>query len=468
MEVRQEIKSLLNNKIFKAGSWYTVANFLSKGIIFITIPIFTRILSTSDYGIVSLFTAWLSIFTIIIGLGLNESIRRAKYEYTEVYDQFVSSITFLSVLIFLTYLCLFIIFKDFFITITQLPEFLFYFMVSQAFFIYIQNFALTKYQVEYKYKIVSLINVSVSISGVLLSILFIYSFFIDERYYGKIIGDGALRYIIGFIFLVILLKNGKRLINLKYWKFALVLGIPLVFHALGLIINAQFDRIIINKYWGFSATGIYSFAYQVGMIIQVLFISIDQAWNPWFFEKFKENSLSMIRARAKIIRNIFTGLYTLVLMISPELIRLMADESYWDGLYIVPWIFMANYFFFIYALEVNVEYACKRTGLIAVGTILSSLINIGLNLIFVPIYGYIAAAITTTISFYILFLFHYLITSKVLKKTVYGFVFHMQSTIYVLVITGYFLVFQDSLIFRIIGVFLFSAILIKLTFLKRP
>ncbi|MED4206631.1 lipopolysaccharide biosynthesis protein, partial [Neobacillus mesonae] len=249
-----------------------------------------------------------------------------------------------------------------------------------------------------------------------------------------------------------LLKRGKTLVNFKFWKFGLVFGIPLVFHNLGLIVNTQFDRIAINNYLGSSETGIYSFAYQVGMIVQVLFISIDQAWNPWFLEKYDNGEYSKIRKRAKIMRNIFTVLYTSVLMISPELVKLMADKSYWEGLYLVPWIFMGYYFVFLYALEVNVEYASKRTGMIATGTIISALINIVLNMIFVPIYGYMAAAVTTLISYVVLFIFHYVITSRIIKSKVYGIKFYLQSIIFVLFITGFFLIFQDSFLLRIFGI----------------
>jgi len=455
------LREIIGNKVVKAGSWYTVTNFFLKGIGFLTIPIFTRLLTTADYGVVSLYAAWLSIFAVFIGLNLNESIRRAKYEYSEVYDEFVSSITFLSLIIFLVYLSFFTLFLDFFISVTRLPKLLFCFMVFQAFFGYIRNTAMTKYRLEYRYKVTSLINISVTVVGVLLSILLVTQVFSDERYIGKIIGGGALTIIVGLFFLVFLLKKGKKLICLEYWKFGLVLGIPLIFHCLGLIVNAQFDRIIINKYLGSSLTGIYSFAYQVGMIVRVFFISIDQAWNPWFFEKFKNQEHDKIKKRARTMRNFFTVLYASVLMVSPELIRIMADESYWEGLYIVPWIFMAHYFIFMYALEVNVEYACKRTELIAAGTIISALINIGLNIIFVPIYGYVAAAVTTVISYYALFLFHYLITSRVLKRTEYGFGFHLQSTVFVLGITTYFLIFQNSLPFRIVGILLFWGMLYR-------
>lgn len=457
------IKNIIGNKVVKAGGWYTLTNLFLNGISFITIPVFTRLLTTGDYGKVSLYASWLSIFTIFIGLSMSESIRRAKYDYSEVYDEFVSSITFFSLIVFIGFLIIFTVLINFFTSITDLSKLLFYFMIFQSFFGCITNIAMTKYRLEYRYKITSLISIFTAIAGVLLSIFLITQGASDKRYIGKIIGGGVLNIIVGLFFLIFIIKKGKKLICLEYWKFGLVLGIPLIFHGLGLVVNAQFDRIIINKYLGSSVTGIYSFAYQVGMIVQVLFTSIDQAWNPWFFEKFKANEHDKIKERARTMRNLFTVLYASVLLVSPELIRIVADKKYWDGLYIVPWIFMSYYFVFMYALEVNVEYACKRTELIAAGTIFSALINIGLNIVFVPIYGYIASAAATVISYYALFLFHYFITSRVLKRTEYGIAFHMQSTMFVFGITMFFLIFLNSLLFRMIGILIFWGIFYILT-----
>lgn len=89
-----EFKNILNNSLVKAGSWYTITNFFGKGIAFLTIPIFTRLLSTEDYGIVSLLTSRVGTFSIIISLDLMGSVGRGKTEFKEKYNEFSSSILF--------------------------------------------------------------------------------------------------------------------------------------------------------------------------------------------------------------------------------------------------------------------------------------------------------------------------------------------------------------------------------------
>ncbi|MGM0607603.1 MAG: oligosaccharide flippase family protein [Candidatus Muiribacteriota bacterium] len=459
MEGKIKIKDFLNHKVVKAGSWYTLSEFFLKGITFLTIPIFTRLLSTSDYGIVSLYHTWVAIFVIFFSISLRGSIGIAKTDFKNSYNQFVSSVTFLSIIIFAIFFIIFFSFSETFIKITGLTEFLFFFMLFQAYFMGIKNFLISKLRFEYKYKQVAFISIVTVITGIIFSVYLILNVYSNNPYFGAILGKGSLYIVSGAIFLFYIFFYGKTLINLKYWKYSLILGLPVVFHSLSQIINVQFDRILINKYIGESATGIYSFAYNVGMIVIVLISSFNAAWVPWFFEKINEKNLLLIKKRALSYRNIFTLIYSCILFVSPELIRLMADQSYWKGLHIIPWIFMAYYLQYMYTFEVNVEMAMKKNNMMAVGTVLSALINIGLNIIFIPKYGYEAAAITTVISYFFLFFFHFLITRFFLKKNIFGFFFHLKSLFYLVIITGIFMLFQNLLIIRLILIFLIFLLL---------
>jgi O-antigen/teichoic acid export membrane protein len=444
------IKNILNHKVVKASGWYTLTNFFLKGLAFLTIPIFTRLLTTGDYGTVALYTSWVGIFTIVMTLDLKVSVGRGFYDFKEEYNQFVSSVIFLSLLVFCSFLGLFIIFNDFFLNITGLTKILFYIMIFQAYFAFVNEYAIYKFKFEYKYKLVSILTITTTIAGILLSIFLVVNVFETQRYLGKIIGGASIAITAGIFWFIYLIIKGKKLVDFKYWKYALFLSVPLIMHNVSGIVNNQFDRIIINKYLGDSPTGIYSFAYNVGMIVTVLLASLNQAWVPWFYEQMDKKNYANIKKKADTYRDFFVLAYALLLFISPELVRIMADERYWEGLYIVPWIFMAYYFQYMYTLEVNVEFFHKRTGLISLGTILSAAINVVLNIILIPIYGYPAAAVTTAISYLFLFIFHYILTSKVIKHSVWGIRFHLKSLIYLVFITLAFIMLQDLILLRIL------------------
>ena len=82
-----------NNKFLKAGLGYTIGNFLLKGITFLTIPLFSRLLTPTDYGYVNVFLSYDTILSIVIGLGFHASIKNAKYEFDNI-DEYCSTILF--------------------------------------------------------------------------------------------------------------------------------------------------------------------------------------------------------------------------------------------------------------------------------------------------------------------------------------------------------------------------------------
>lgn len=321
-----KVKAIYNNRVVKAGSWYTITEFFLKGITFLTIPIFTRLLSPSDYGIASLYTTWIGIFTILIGLNLNTSITRGKYDFKDDYDAFVSSTMFLSVIIFVCYIIIFLLFDDIIQNMTGLSKGLFYLMIFQAYFSFVRTSIIAKLRVEYNYKLISIISIAINVIGVLLLIWLIIFVFQEHPYIGKVLGSGILVIITGIVFLGYLIIPGReKLCNYDYWKYALALSIPLILHSLSSIVNAQFDRIIINRYIGESATGLYSFAYNVGMIMTVLVQALDQAWSPWVYEMMEENNFEKIRFRGRIYRDVFSIAFAGLLFFSPEIIKVMAD-----------------------------------------------------------------------------------------------------------------------------------------------
>ena len=86
-----------DGKSLKAGIWYTASSFLVKSISFITMPIFTRILSKNEIGIFSVSTTWISILTAILSLNLYDTVILARYDYKDEkeYREYLSTITLL-------------------------------------------------------------------------------------------------------------------------------------------------------------------------------------------------------------------------------------------------------------------------------------------------------------------------------------------------------------------------------------
>ena len=88
---RQRKNARQYNEI-KAGLWYTIGNMLIKSIPFLTLPIFTRLLSTADFGIYNTYISYESVLGIILGFGISGTIKIAKVDFKDNFEQYISSI----------------------------------------------------------------------------------------------------------------------------------------------------------------------------------------------------------------------------------------------------------------------------------------------------------------------------------------------------------------------------------------
>lgn len=432
------IKEIFKNKVIKAGSWYTITNFLIKGVNFLTIPIFTALLSTSEYGITNIYLSWVNIVSILMGFELYTILGKARTDLKEEYDTFHSSAIFFSLTSFSVFVIFSVVFKDIFLSFTGLSPLLSYLMLAHAYGYFLQQYLINKYRFDYQYKNVSIINVFLTGLGVFLSIVLILTVFSNQPVEGKIIGQLIPIIVIGLYTIYYFLKKGKFKIKLPHWKYILLLGTPLIVHAVSRVLNNQFDRILIDRYVGASEAGIYSFVYNIGTVLQVILISFNQAWVPWFYDKMEENNRKLIRSVGKGYRDLFTFIFAGILLLSPEIMTVMAgDSSYITSttMMIVLWILMADYFQFMYNLEVYVEIFHKRTSLVSIASVIAAIINVTLNIIFIPQYGSIAAAITTVIAFLTMFIMHYFMASVVIGDSIFGKKFHLVSIIKLVIIS---------------------------------
>ena len=104
-----------SNVAIKAALWFTICNLLQKGITMISMPIFTRLLSTEQYGVLTIYNSWYSIISIIVTLNLAGGvIFNAMTKYEDDKDRFISSMQGLSTLITIIFFVIYICFQNYF------------------------------------------------------------------------------------------------------------------------------------------------------------------------------------------------------------------------------------------------------------------------------------------------------------------------------------------------------------------
>ncbi len=407
------IKKIFSNNLIKNGAYYTLGTFILQGINFLTLPLYTRILTTKDFGITSLYTAWQSVVVIFLCLQTFSTIQNAKVTYEdEEYREYNSNIVVLSFISFFIFAVIIMGFSKQFSKLSGLSVNLIFLMLLHSFFTLGVTFKNTILRFDGKAEKQLFISMFYTIFNVGLSIYFITSVPSLEKATGKILGAVVPSIILGgYFYLEIILKK-KPTFKKEHFIFCLTLGLPLILHNLSHIVLTSSDRMMIEKFIGLEETGIYGFTYTIGTILSTAAGAFGSAWVPWYFERLKSEKYDEIKIYSKNYLDFFTLVTVGFIFVSPEIVRFMGSTDYWIGKYFLPWIIFGCYFIFLYSFPVNYEFYVKKTNYIALGTSLSAVINLVLNYIFIPKYGSFGAALTTLASYFFLFVFHETIARK--------------------------------------------------------
>ena len=105
-----------------------------------------------------------------------------------------------------------------------------------------------------------------------------------------------------------------------------------------------------------------------------------------------------------------------VALISPEIIKIIGTADYQIAVYVIPVVTLGVYYTFVYDLYASIEFYFGATKYVMYASVTGALLNIVLNAIFIPKYGFIAAAYTTLVCYFIFMIVHYLFSKKVLRQ----------------------------------------------------
>lgn len=394
--------------VIKAGIWYTLSSFLTKGVAFITTPIFTRLLSSNDYGEYSNFVAWAGILVIVATMEMHATVNRARYDYDNL-DGYLSSVAITGTIVTTVLWGIVQLFPDFFCRFfsMDMPYINILFittMVSPAL-----QLLQAKNRINYKYKT----YVALSFGSVLLSTLVSLGLVLlmQNKLAGRIIGHYGTVFVIDLCVYIYIIYKGRQF-KWSECKYALLICIPMIPHLLSKYILNQSDRIMIKQFCGASDTAFYSLAYNCAMIPIMLATATNVAWSPWSSEKIHEGKYETVRKASYYYILLFYCVVLGIFVLGPEVVLILGGKKYAEAVNVLPPVVMGAAFQFLYNLYVSLEQFAKKTVGMAFGTIAAALINIGLNWLLIPRYGYIAAAYTTLVGYACLLVIHFFLAKR--------------------------------------------------------
>lgn len=410
------LKKIKNNRVVQAGMGYTVGNYFLKGINLLTMPIFARLMNTSDYGLFNVYMAYEGVFVILIGVTLHSSLKGAKYEFSNDYRSYVSSISIIPIIMLLFALVIVNVFSKAMIALLGLNIFVLNLLMIHSYCSALLQFYNADLSISYRYKSFLKISFFNTATNVFISLVLMITLFRDMKYAARIIGCVTPLVIISVYILSKIFSVEKPKFNKSFWKFGIKYSLPIVPHGLSQIVLSQFDRIMISTLVSVSAAGIYSFAFNINTIVQILVNSLDTVYGPWYYEKIEMKQFKQIKNISSLYIYFIWCVIVSIMLVAPEIVLILSGREYYESRIVVLPLLACTFFTFLYLLPSTTEYYLKKTWNIALATSCIAGLNIILNYIFIRKYGYVAGAYTTLFCYICYFIFHYLMAKKLMGK----------------------------------------------------
>ncbi|MCC8161639.1 MAG: oligosaccharide flippase family protein [Lachnospiraceae bacterium] len=414
----EKYKSL--SREVKASFWFLVCGFLQRGISLITTPIFSRVLSTAEYGDFSVFNTWTNVISIFATLNVAGGVfTRGLIKYEDDKDHFTGSLE--SLLMLCTGICfvIYMLFQEQWNSFFELSSPFMYAMFIEILVAAAFHFWSAQQRVEVKYVrlvIFTLLNAILRPTVGVIAVLSFPEHRLEARIYSMILVDVLTfgGFFLGFF------KNGLKTLTTKYWKYALAFNLPLVPHYLSQTVLNQSDRVMIKSMVGSSEAGIYSLAYSLASLMLILNTAVINTLTPWMYKRIRQKDYVAVGTKTVPILLLVAFANFTLTAFAPEAIRILAPSSYYEAIWIIPPVAASTYFIFMYSLFSNFEFYYDQTKFMMVASVLGACTNVVLNYIFIGIYGYYAAGYTTLFCYILYCVGHYLVMRWVSRKYMDG------------------------------------------------
>lgn len=395
------IKLLLGSKEVKASTAYVLCSVLQKCITVITLPLFTRLLTTEEYGISTVYTSTMAVMIIFTTLNLPYgSFSTAMVKFENDRDGYMSSVITICSLFTMVYFVVYSLFRSFWNGLLDIPTVLMILMGFEMLLSTMIHLWMGKARFEYRYKALVAVSLISTIAGTCCSLLAVI--LLPDKGVVKIIGNGIVVCLVGLIILILTVSRGKQCFNSTYWKYALGFNIPLVPYYLSQVIFNQSDRLMINSMNGRSEAALYGVAYTIAFVLSFVLNAVNNSYIPWVYNRIKERRFQENKRVSVYIALFMAVLLLGIIALAPEIVLIMAGTKYMSAVWVVPPVAMSLLLLFYSQLFINVEFFFEEKHKLVAASILAAGTNIVLNYYGIKMYGFVAAGYTTLIS-YILF-----------------------------------------------------------------
>jgi len=392
--------------LLKGSAIYALANVAVKALSFLLLPLYTRFLTPADYGIISLAEILAMVAVSILGLGLEPSLARFFFQHAgdaEAQRTYVSTVIRFGLFVLLAGIALLLLLGASggqFLREGLAVSFFPYVALALASAAATQAFQypLTLFQAQMRpraYAVLSIASFFLTMTAVI-SLVVIFPHGAAGMLWGKF-GAAA------FAALIALALSRSWLKARFVWRYVretLPVSLPLVPHqlmALGLVVA---DRFILQHYRPLSEVGIYSLAYTCGMAMFLVSSSILQAFSPIYFEAARAGAAARrpLARLAEGVVSMWGAIAVAGIFVSPFFARIL-DARYEQVGRLIPLVIAAYLLHALFTLFQLQTLEGGKTRFVLYASSIALLVNLSLNLLWIPRWGMYGAAYATVVGY---------------------------------------------------------------------
>lgn len=411
------------NSFNKHSRIYLFAEFVNKGIAVLILPFLTYLLSPSEYGQLSIYLAVTNLFVMFFGMNIYSALARRYHETDGDFYNFFGGAFTLQTIIMLVVLFIVWVFSDDIFRITNYNYWLFWYSAFVAILMAYLNFYMAYLTTSHQSKAYVFLSLCKNISISILSIIIILVLD-NNKFFGKVYADMVVLSLLLVYIILKITKLGSVILKLEYIKYALKISFPMLPISLSGLVLLQADILILDQYVTSNEVGIYGFAYNVSMMIVIVFTAFNNAWIPIFYKLYNDDSMESTLRISKLVQKNFSVvcfLALLLILFSKNMISFIFDQNYGEAYQLIPIITFAFIFAYLNSLTAAYAMYSKKLFLISLASIFCAALNIFLNFKLIPMYGTVAAALTTLISYFLLSILYFVIVKIFLREDMFSF-----------------------------------------------
>ncbi len=381
----------------KASVWYTASAVITKGVSMLSTPIFTRLLTESEYSSFPLYLTWLGLIGAVGGIdtscGTLLSGMQQFHGRKESFEKAANGYNLANLIVVCTLYFAFYRFLGMFSPLTLTLSLM---MFIQLFIDNVTGIRVARYRYEYRFKPVFFLNVFSAVSGALIALCIVRLTAYDAiaRQIGLLIATGG---VAAFI-LVSVARNAGRIGDGAMWKFLAKASLPLIPQQLASAVLVSADRLMITGFYGREALAKYSVAHSLGASVFFVTTGLSLALKPWIVRRMAKGDEQRVVEVVDLCTPLLSVAALLLIAISPEALSFLAPAEYRDSIFtVVPTALSVIPSFLLSVVTLCMVYNGKSFRTV-IPTVICALLNVCLNALLMRYFPYTVAAISAFIS----------------------------------------------------------------------